>query len=139
MKGVLVVNTKVQQDAAEIIELIAQNMHGKYVAPFEEAIKCRSEMLNQNPPPEIALLSALKPFVDSKCCTVIDKLVSSYNMATLAKVMAEDLAYARGRGNIHPMDLVSRKPRPETMSRMQFSTLGILLPLIILLIFVETH
>ena len=94
MKGVLVVNTKVQQDAAEIIELIAQNMHGKYVAPLRRQSRPERDA-KPEPPPEIALLSALKPFVDSKCCTVIDKLVSSYNMATLAKVMAEDLAYAR--------------------------------------------
>jgi len=133
------IDRRIEQDAAEIMELIAQNLHGKYVAPFEEAIKSRGEILNQNPPPEIALLSALKPFVDDTCCTLIDKLVSSYSMATLAKVMAEDLAHSRGGGNMHPMDLASRKPNSDSISGMQFSTLGILLPLIILLIFVETQ
>lgn len=128
---------RVEQDAAEIIELITQNLHGKYVAPFEEAVKSRSEILNQNPPPEIGLLTALKPFVDDKCCAVIDKLVSSYSLATLAKVMAEDMM--RARGGAYPSSIVSERPGLERISRKQFPSASLLLPLIILLIFVETH
>lgn len=131
------INRRVKQDAAEIMELVAKNLHDKYVAPFEEAIKSRSEILNQNPPPEIGLLSALKPFVDDRCCAVIDKLVSSYSLATLAKVMAEDLLNARG--SVYPGALAGRRPSPEKVSRRQFPASSILLPLMILLFFAETH
>jgi hypothetical protein len=131
------INRRVDQDAAEIMELITRNLHGKYIAPFEEAIRNRSEILSQNPPPEIGLLSALRPFVDDKCCAVIDKLVSSYSLATLAKVMAEDLMHARG--NSPAAALTAGRPNPDTISRMQFPSLSILLPLIILLIISETH
>jgi len=131
------INRRVKQDAAEIMELISRNLHDKYVAPFEEAIKSRSEVLNHNPPPEIGLLSALKPFVDDRCCAVIDKLVSSYSLATLAKVMAEDLLNARG--DVSPGFLAGTRPNPERMGRAQFPVLSILLPLIILLFFAETH
>ncbi len=119
------------------MELVAKNLHDKYVAPFEEAIKSRGEILNQNPPPEIGLLSALKPFVDDRCCAVIDKLVSSYSLATLAKAMAEDLVNARG--GFSPGALAGTRPDPERMGRVQFPAISILLPLIILLFFAETH
>lgn len=117
--------------------LVAKSLHDKYVAPFEEAIKSRGEVLDQNPPPEIGLLSALKPFVDDRCCSVIDKLVSSYSLATLAKAMAEDLVNARGE--ISPGVLAGTRPSAERMAQVQFPVLSILLPLIILLFFAETH
>lgn len=131
------INRRVKQDAAEIMELVTRNLHDKYIAPFEEAIKSRGEVLNQNPPPEIGLLSALKPFVDDRCCTVIDKLVSSYSLATLAKAMAEDLVNARGE--VSPGVLAGTRPSAERMGRVQFPAVSILLPLIILLFFAETH
>ncbi|NLZ90731.1 MAG: hypothetical protein GX918_02280 [Clostridiales bacterium] len=131
------INRRVQQDAAEIMGLVAKSLHDKYVAPFEEAIKSRGEVLDQNPPPEIGLLSALKPFVDDRCCSVIDKLVSSYSLATLAKAMAEDLVNARGE--ISPGVLAGTRPSAERMAQVQFPVLSILLPLIILLFFTETH
>lgn len=137
MRGVRSINSRFEKDAAEIIELITHNLRGKYVAPFEEMLRSRNEILKENPPPEIGLLVALKPFVDRECCSVIDKLVSSYSLATMAKVMAEDLIHSqkafepRNHGNI--------KSNEDVMQGLQFSNLSIILPLLILLIFIETH
>lgn len=133
----LTIDSRIEQDAAEIMELVTDNLHKKYVEPFEKMIRNQYDVLSDNPPPEIGLLSALKPFVDSKCCAVIDKLVYSYGMATMAKVMAEDLIHSRG--NMEASVLTAENPAPDAVSSKQFPTLNIILPLIILLIFIETH
>jgi len=134
---VLPIDSRIQQDTVEIVELITNNLHKKYVEPFEEMLKNQCDILSENPPPEIGLLSALKPFVDNECCAVIDKLVYSYSLATLSKVMAEDLLHSRRYANASAS--VSTKLHPDTTGGIGFSNLSVLIPLIILLIFLETH
>jgi len=137
VREVLPIDKKMERDAAEIMELIADSLHSKYVKPFEEMLKNQSDILSQNPPPEIRLLSALKPFVDSECCTVIDKLVYSYGMAAMAGVMAEDLM--RSRRFSDTSALADTDSGPDAMRDMQFPGINIIIPLVILLIFSETH
>jgi len=137
MREVPLIDRRVEKEATEIMELIAHNLRGKYVAPFEEMLNNRNNILSENPPPEIGLLAALKPFVDEQCCTVIDKLVSSYGMATLAKVMAEDLMHSKTDHDSSGLRIVN--PNAKAIQGLQFSKFSIIIPLIILLIFIETH
>ncbi|MDI6705798.1 MAG: hypothetical protein QME73_06050 [Bacillota bacterium] len=125
------------QDMIEIMEVIMEKLREKYINPFEEIIKSRNESLRENPTPEISLLNALKPFVDNKCCKIIDRLVSSYNIATLASIITEDLQQARASsGSINLQEVGSRATVPP---KHRINRLSILIPLLILLIFNETH
>lgn len=125
------------QDMIEIMEVITEKLKEKYISPFEEIIRSRNECIVENPVPEISLLNALKPFVDDKCCEVIDKLVSSYNITSLAGIIAEDLQQARaGSGSINLQEVAGRAPGSP---KHRINRLSIVLPLLILLIFNETH
>lgn len=131
------ISRKFDEDMIEIMEVVTEKLKEKYIFPFQEMVRTRNECLKENPVPEVALLNALKPFVDNRCCDIIDKLISSYNVATLSRIILEDFQQAKaGAGKI---DLQEISSKTANNYRHRPNKLSILLPLIFLLIFGETH
>jgi hypothetical protein len=135
---VSIINRKFDQDMLDIMEAIVDKLKEKYISPFEDMIKSRSQYLEDSPAPEIDLLNALKPFVDDKCCNIIDKLISSYNTAAMAKIIMDDLQQSKtSEGRI---DLANIGSRSRDLGRpFKPGKLAILIPLLILFFFNETH
>jgi hypothetical protein len=135
---VSIINRKFDQDMLDIMEAIVDKLKEKYISPFEDMIKSRSQYLEDSPAPEIDLLNALKPFVDDKCCNIIDKLISSYNTAAMAKIIIDDLQQSKtSEGRI---DLANIGSRSRDLGRpFKPGKLAILIPLLILFFFNETH
>jgi hypothetical protein len=135
---VSIINSKFDQDMLEIMDTIVEKLKEKYIGPFEDMIKSRSQYMKDSPAPEIDLLNALKPFVDNKCCNIIDKLVSSYNTAAMAKIIIDDLQQAKvSEGRI---DLARVSTDIPTLGRSSKpGKLAILIPLLFLFFFNETH
>jgi len=89
------INNKFDEDLKEILELIVEKLREKYVAPFEEMVRSKDEDIKQNLSPEINLLNAFKPFLNDKCCDIINKVVSSYQVATVANAITDDFIQTR--------------------------------------------
>ncbi len=97
-RGVKAISNNFEEDLREILEVVIDKLREKYVAPFEEVVRSKDADLKNNPSPEINLLNAFKPFVNDKCCRVIDKVVSSYQVATVANAITDDILQAQVTG-----------------------------------------
>lgn len=68
------------------------------MVPFKEMVRTKDECVRENPSPEINLLNSLKPFVGQSCCEIIDKVVSSYRVASLANIVVDDFLQSEEMG-----------------------------------------
>lgn len=90
-----IINNQFDEDLKEILEVVIDKLREKYVSPFEKMVRSKNEDIVQNPSPEINLLNAFKPFMNERSRNIIDKVVSSYHVATVANSLTDDIIQAQ--------------------------------------------
>ncbi|HHW67605.1 MAG: hypothetical protein PWP07_1151 [Epulopiscium sp.] len=77
--GVLGTNIDLQQDLNEIREMIRNKFKEKYINKIESLIQGNRIQAQENPTKEIALLQAIKPFINPDIHVQIDKCIDVMN------------------------------------------------------------
>ncbi|NLK97567.1 hypothetical protein [Defluviitalea saccharophila] len=77
--GVLGTSIDLQQDLNEIMEIIRNKFKEKYINRIESLIQGNRMQAQENPTREIALLQAVKPFLNPNIHLQIDQLIDAMN------------------------------------------------------------
>jgi hypothetical protein len=80
----------IQNDLDEVLSIIKDVIHQKYISKFQLALDEQKELVSKNTPKEITLLVALKPFLEETSHTYIDQIIDiMYKVSTAKSIDAE--------------------------------------------------
>lgn len=81
-----------KNDVTEIMDAVKNIVHEKYIGRLNSVIQDHQTKLQSDPPKEIRLLEAFKPFLDSNTQPAIDQMISVMYAANTARSLQSELA-----------------------------------------------
>ncbi|MDR2183575.1 MAG: hypothetical protein LBE55_05320 [Clostridiales bacterium] len=101
-------NKVIRGDVNQAASMVKDMLSEKYITPITKAIAAENKKARKNPTREARLLDALKPFMDHKSHTVVDKTIDMLHMMeTLRGISAQLPNNAHIPGHMAPLAAAS--------------------------------
>lgn len=93
--GMIMNKDYVRNDIIEITNIINKILNEKYVSKMNELVLKHKEKVINDPPKEVMLMEAIKPFLQKEARFDIDKIIEMINMINAAKSIQVEVQRAK--------------------------------------------
>ncbi|NLK20674.1 MAG: hypothetical protein GX308_01025 [Epulopiscium sp.] len=81
----------IKNDMMEITNIVRKLLNDKYISRMDELVSRHKENVTNNPPKEVMLMQAIKPFMQKEAQINVDKVIEMMNIINTAKNLQREL------------------------------------------------